>query len=697
MRFFFCTLLFTLLMGTSAAIMVNEVMYNPAGADNNKEFIEIFSYPPNDMSNYIISDGDSNDTLVIFYSNGNSNYSLIVEDDFLIKTNNISIYKVGATIGNGLSSDDVISFYSPNGNLIDSVEINSSIANGNGYSMSYYNGSWFESQQINGTPGYENSIKQDAGPGEEETRNIILEIYLDEIIYINTKYTQLFKITIENKANCSETDKITVSYNITNPELIKQDEFTKEMGCSSYASTGEFTPTIPGNYTICGTIVSSTVNETDFSDNWACTSFTVIDTSAMRCNITINITTNETWVYEEGQSIQFETILNNETFPFIIQYWIEDFFGNIYKDPYNTTNTNQKSWKTNIEEQDRVLFIKSIVYPNCNDSYLSDNSAEKMFIVKSDYNGVIDDSKESILDIVEVDGNAKFGEAIGVKVYIYKGETSKYSISLWAEDNGKKISETTKIHMYDKYSSYHGQLPIKLDSNCDKKLKYGKYDVIIEGLDKEDKEKIEIDWIKSSACLESSTETSSSSTQSEKFNFELKDFNANIETGKKFNTQVVFDNNNDVDMDIKIWSYIYRGSKSYSGDREENKKEFVLKANSLQVTELSNIVQEAEPGDYKFKVVVNKNNQKTNDELTEDIAVIDNLNKNNIKTKSIGVENINENNPLETEIKNQIANNALIGNYNLVYESTTEKAKNLAPIFLIILSVLLNIVLIWRR
>ena len=50
---------------------------------------------------------------------------------------------------------------------------------------------------------------------------------------------------------------------------------------------------------------------------------------------------------------------------------------------------------------------------------------------------------------------------------------------------------------------------------------------------------------------------------------------------------------------------------------------------------------------------------------------------------------------IDDEIKNKITTNAV--NYGVVYESTTEKAKNLILLFLVIVSILLNIVLIWRR
>ena len=58
----------------------------------------------------------------------------------------------------------------------------------------------------------------------------------------------------------------------------------------------------------------------------------------------------------------------------------------------------------------------------------------------------------------------------------------------------------------------------------------------------------------------------------------------------------MFDNNNNQDIDIKVWSYVYRGSKSYSGERKADMEEFVLKANSLQIVELQNTGEDAGSG-----------------------------------------------------------------------------------------------------
>ena len=94
-------LIFWLLILSNAVladILINEIMYNPAGNDNNKEFIEIYSDNYTNLTDYIISDASSNDSLVELYY-FDSNYSLIVEDGFNYSNINASIYSAGATIG----------------------------------------------------------------------------------------------------------------------------------------------------------------------------------------------------------------------------------------------------------------------------------------------------------------------------------------------------------------------------------------------------------------------------------------------------------------------------------------------------------------------------------------------------------------------------------------------------------------------
>ncbi|MEK6905912.1 MAG: hypothetical protein AABX24_05925, partial [Nanoarchaeota archaeon] len=151
-----------------------------------------------------------------------------------------------------------------------------------------------------------------------------------------------------------------LGYNFSKDGLLVQEgSFTKEIGCTTSASTGKFIPLETGNYTLCGAIINSTVNSAFPS---SCAEFTVADTSNIFCDVNMQLKTNESIFYENGQPIEFKPELNNKSFPFVIEYWIEDLFSEIVKPKVNTTNTNQKSWKTNIGEEDRVLFINAVVY-----------------------------------------------------------------------------------------------------------------------------------------------------------------------------------------------------------------------------------------------------------------------------------------------------------------------------------------------
>jgi len=124
----------------------------------------------------------------------------------------------------------------------------------------------------------------------------------------------------------------------------------------------------------------------------------------------------------------------------------------------------------------------------------------------------------------------------------------------------------------------------------------------------------------------------------------------------------------------------YRYSRKYSEVYEES---FTIEKNEEKSIEIP-IFTNASAGEYKLKVRINKDSQKTSSELTKDIVIRENSNNNA--------------NPVKNE-KSPVQDDVITGNYanGIVYESSTQKAKHLVPIFLIILSVILNIVFILRR
>lgn len=359
-----------------------------------------------------------------------------------------------------------------------------------------------------------------AEDSENKTVFLNLSPNLDKTLYLNTEYTSLFKLEIEDKKPCSPKDTVKVFYNISkNNFLIKEDSFSKEIGCTTSASTGKFTPAETGNYTLCGVVVNSSVS---FSSNASCMGFEVVDTSNLSCDINLQLKTNETIFYENGQSIEFKPELNNKSFPFVIEYWIEDLFGEMVKPKLNTTNTNEKSWKTNIKEQDRVLVLKAVVYPSCTDLNFSNNAAEKMFIVTK--NGTETPqpetgetaAAESTVSIIKISPElASFGKILNAEVEIYKGTTDKYSVSVWAEKDGKIVSQKTKVHLKNKNTLYKLTLPIQINSNCNEKIKDGDTQLIVDGLGLQEKKEFMLEGINKKLCSEKDNLKTEKSTAKE--------------------------------------------------------------------------------------------------------------------------------------------------------------------------------------
>jgi hypothetical protein len=235
---------------------------------------------------------------------------------------------------------------------------------------------------------------------------------------------------------------------------------------------------------------------------------------------------------------------------------------------------------------------------------------------------------------------------------------------------------------------------LQLKPNCDLKLENKKYDIILEGLGEEDKKSIRLEGVNKDLCKENKLSTNIGDNKGgEKFEYSLLEFPEEIQPGQEFKTKVQLVNNDDSDYDIGIWSYVYRGSKCYSGERTENKQELNLKKGTSQVVGLSNIIKDAETGDYNLKVFINKNNQKTNKEITESIKVLGSTeDSSSVFNKPSKITNLAEYNLI-----NQLLCTDSMHYKQQIYESSNERIKKMIPYFMIFLTTLLSIVLIWKR
>lgn len=553
----------------------------------------------------------------------------------------------------------------------------------------------------------------------ENTPTISLTANLEPTLYTDTKYTALFKIEIKNKSPCSPKDSVTVFYNISKDNaLIQEDSFSKEMGCTTSASTGEFTPSEPGNYTLCGLITNSSISSIPTTPS--CMEFMVIGTAELACDINLQLEfENQYLFYEEGQSIQFKPTVSDKEFPFVIEYWIEDLFGDLVKPKVNTTNTNQKTWKTNIEEQDRVLFLKTIVYPSCNDADLSDNIAEQMFIVTNSQSSTenleeqnddgetgSETSKNAAIEILKISpGNVSFGEILEAEIEIYKNDTDKYSISVWAEKDGKIISEKSKIHLKTKNTAYKLVIPVLLDANCNNKNTDGTAKLVVEGLSLEEKKEFSVKGINEQLCpkeTETKSSTESTSTKTEN-SAEIIDLPGEIESGEALRVIVEFTATEDADFEA--WSYLYRGSKCYScasgaEKRDQNIISFSVDEDKTKsVNLLVKTDKDMEEGEYNFMFKYKKEGQKTEKSLSEKIYVTKVKGQVHTDNQSLMLlsQAADSESPI-TEKKEEI-DQAELSDYKgiVVYESTSEKSKNLISWVLFVAFGLLSLILIIKK
>lgn len=680
-----------ILVPIANAIQITEIMYNPVGSDNNKEFVEVYSNTtlPN-LSNWTIKDSSSNDSLSLL-KYVSSKFALIVEEGFDFSSHNISIYSAGTTIGDDLNNDeDNITLINVNGTIVNSVYYNNSMGgDNNGHSIHFINNSWIESKYIGGTPGDYNNKKINI----TKKQDIAIVRNMNNIVNKGVKYTSFFKI-INNYPEYGKAYNTTIQYWIIN--TTHNTSFTKEeINSYTTSNTGEYIFEKVGNHTICGEIKNTSIKDINISNDYICFKVFVIDTTKTPCDISINISSEN--IFDQKAEYYFN--INNDSFYYNIEYYITDIFGNIVKDKTNTSNTNKKSFTPNTKDQVYVIQSKLKVF--CNDTNLMNNQYNKTIIIKGD-----EKEKTSSLQIDKIytgtDDRVKFGEIVFVKLKVYKGNDTKYSIKAYI-DGSKKISKETTFNIYDNYEEVELKIPIALYSNCKNKYKDGQYKVIIEGLGKTASESIKVsDNIKSNCQTITKTVTKYKESTTylvdntrDKYKLKMPDI---INENKTFYTTFELTNKRNETNNFTVYSYAYSGKKVLSGSREENKKEVKLKSYETKKITLSNKIFGY--GDMKFKIKIQENKLKTPKEITENIYVRPNMIKQNKSQEILNEIIIDENKTIVKEVKNKsikpITEDKITG-YSIVYESKTMLNSKLVPYIIIIILVSMLIYLIIKK
>ncbi len=418
--------------------------------------------------------------------------------------------------------------------------------------------------------------------------------------------------------------------------------------------------------------------------------------SSLGCDFQTEIILSNT-LFEDPDNFSFRlrAVKNKGTTTnFTMRAKIIDLFDSIIKEysPFtNASITKQRTSSTyspNLQEG-RSYYLIANISTDCEDSDISNNYDSRLITIKG--GSLKADSDFHISNIYDLgsDNQAEFGQVIRFRLEVYKGNTLKKTITAWIENSeGKRASKTTKVNILEKYKNYSLTLPLQIDSNCDEELSDGTYYLIVDGLSYTDREKFKIKGHSTGLCKV--IHSSESIARSGKLEYELAKFNNTITT-RTINSEIKLSNTGDKDIKIKLWSYVYKGRKCYSGERKQNMQQFYLIAGSSEKIRLTNTINEAGPGEYKYKILINKDNQKTNKEIIE----------------TIYLKYPEESSASEISAKESFQSTSAIHSKNIepeiyklkiypknIYDSVTEKTKKLAIAFLIIVSVALNIALI---
>lgn len=204
-----------------------------------------------------------------------------------------------------------------------------------------------------------------------------------------------------------------------------------------------------------------------------------------------------------------------------ITYWIEDVFGEVWKNKYTSTNNNKKTYTTKIEERDRVLFLQAErERTGCELTY-----AEAMFIVINEAGGETEDNNsvvknetqitenetveneitveemEEYIKILNYDDELQSGNAMHVELSVQKNSNRNNVFYLWLENEEKKKIGETKINLHQK-GTY--ELELELAVNLEKcGNAFEKQYLHFSGLGKEEKEKV---YVLQEACKTSEKE-----------------------------------------------------------------------------------------------------------------------------------------------------------------------------------------------
>lgn len=442
-----------LVLAGSEAIELTEVFYDAEGSDNNKEFVEFLTNK--NLTGWVIADSEANDTLTPVRINVTHPYTLIVEDGFNSSGLACSIYSAGSTIGNNLNNDgDQIVLW--NGSLVLNISYNDTAETGNSLER---NGSWVEGVP-GGTPCSPPLIREPtpAISGIDLTLAIPDEIFSEEpvedpfILEQDGHQSGDPARNVSVEIMCGETEMITV------PVKRRTSQGTGLLILE------------PGEYDCCFRVAA--VDGDAVEDEAVCQKITVVALADSECDVELDLELDQSLI-ESGARLHFDHHLRLEyDVPYVIRYTIEDIDGNVLRNA-TTTNTKRKQFTPGTTAPLTGLRFRSHVEEIACKG-VGRMADEEVLLVRGPQPALPE--QDSILAVMVEEARGE--RELPITLSVYRGNTSKHVVKIWAEMDNRSVSETSSLTL-NRYAEAEVSFSLPLTSQAT-----GVGTVIVEGLDK---------------------------------------------------------------------------------------------------------------------------------------------------------------------------------------------------------------------
>ncbi|MFC1741230.1 hypothetical protein ACFL3V_01710 [Nanoarchaeota archaeon] len=287
---------------------------------------------------------------------------------------------------------------------------------------------------------------------------------------------------------------------------------------------------------------------------------------------------------------------------------------------------------------------------------------------------------------------------ISIPIHAYRGKTLKRTIYIWIEDNeAKRISTKEKISLPKRFTAYN--LTANLSFKSCPTTTPAK--IVVQGLDLNTTKPIKVIL---EDCAQPIHEKENISNV---VSFDILDIKKQAESGTQFKTMIRITNPTEDHLEVDAWSYVYKHSNCYSGEREQNRKAINLPEFSNVTFDLENTAT-APDGNYTIKFLFLRSDRKTPKEMKFPL-VIHSTNTTNEQTSSLSIEkqaaSTSEEQQNQTDTS-RFAKKRTLSTSNItnktrsgepVYMSSSAKARKLTVYFLIAVLALILVALIFKR